>query len=343
MAVHPQIQVRNQKSGEKRVYRLEGQPSSLIGRDLSNFIILDSRAVSRKHAEILEEGGQFYLRDLKSNNGTSLNHRQLAVQEKNLLKSGDTITIGDYEMHFLLPDSDEIEDIYEKTDTDFLEVKMVKNLLKALDRDNAPILEVLEGQQAGLQFSLEGKNQNVTVGRDPACEFMVDSEVISRKHVKIEKRFDSIIIRDLNSKNGLYVNREKVAEARLKDGDIIHLGTLPLSFRNPQELAFDLEPPRASQPAGPKAAPKKDEETNPHLDAEEMKKLARPPAPPAKTAVRAPKPPETPMQKATKMARQVKKFRLPFGFSLSFTEVLTILIALTVLSASVWGILKILK
>lgn len=333
MAAQPQIQVKNSKTGEKRLYRLD-QPQLCIGRDLSNYIILDSRTVSRRHAEILQEGHQFFVRDLKSDNGTSLNARRLPPQEKNLLRSGDVIQIEDYELNFFVADKDPVEEIYEITDTDFLEIKMVKNLLKALDREKAPSLEILEGPKAGARFVLEGKNQDVLIGRDPACEFVIDEDVISRKHARLEKRFDTVTLHDLESKNGLYVNRERVGEARLRDGDIIHLGTLGLAFRNPQELSFELDPPRI-QPTRPEAP----EPSPPPV------REASPPGtgPRAAGRLEGPKAARLSSRKAAfdMLKPLLAKFR--FSFKFSATEILTFLIAGTVLIGSLWGILRILK
>lgn len=345
MPLQPQIQVRNRKTGHKSLYRLD-QNSMIVGRDLASYIILESRTISRRHAEILQEGSQFFVRDLKSDNGTSLNERRLSPSEKNLLRSGDTIQIDDYDLLFYIPSSSESGDIYETTDTDFLEIKMVKNLIRALDRDQAPTLEIVEGPKAGTRFILDGKSQDVVIGRDPACEFMIDSEVISRKHARIEKRFDMITIRDLESKNGLYVNRERTGERRLKDGDIILLGTLALAFRNPNELSFDLEPPRLKKEEGPKPSPK-DPDTGPiDIAAEPLSRATGPltrysSRPEGGAALRSP---QQPTRSAVDDLLQIlKTVKMPFHFKLNFSEILTALIALAVLAGSIWGIWKVLK
>ncbi|GEM_PF-1446513 len=243
MEIRPNINVKNRKTREKKVFRID-QDRLTAGRESSNYIVLEGNTISRRHVEFLTEGRQYFVRDLKSNNGTLLNDTKLTPNEKILLRSGDVIQIEDFDLHFHIPLAGEVEDINEVTDTDVLEIKMVKKLLKAMDRASAPSLEALDGPSVGKRFTLEEKNQDVVIGRDPACEFFVDSNVISRKHARIEKRFDTVIIYDLESKNGLFVNRERVTEKRLQDGDVIHLGTMGLTFRNPQELSFDLAPPK---------------------------------------------------------------------------------------------------
>lgn len=356
MQIRPQIAVKNRKGGAKRSYRLD-QERITMGRDRSNYIVLEGAMISRRHAEILCEGPTFFIRDLKSNNGTLLNEIKLSPQEKTLLRTDDRIQIEEYDLHFHIPTGHEAADIHEITDTDLLEVKMVKKLLKAMDRENAPSLEVIEGPLAGRRFVLEEKNQTVIVGRDPACEFSVESEVLSRKHARIEKRFESITLQDLKSKNGTYVNREKITEKRLQDGDILHLGTVAVVFRNPQELSFELESPRVAphaenkEPSSPvprdakKGAEQTDEfpaeEGTPSAQsgrgsrrreergesvesveepAGEPDSLSSPPSPP-------------PLFSSAPWAR----------LQISTTELLTLLLGLLVLIGSIWGIFKILK
>lgn len=347
MEIKPQIRCKHRKTGERHLYRMD-QERITIGRDRANYIVLDSRTISRRHAEILQEGNRFFVLDLKSDNGTLLNERQLPSEGKTLLHSGDLIQIDDYDLHFQVPAAS-TQDLYEITDTDLLEIKMVKKLLKAIDRDNAPSLEVMEGPQAGTRFALSEKNQDIVVGRDPACEFKIDSDVISRKHARIEKRFDTVVLHDLESKNGTFVNRERVQEKGLQDGDIVHLGTLALSFRNPQELAFDLEPPRTRPEAAP-AAPEPVEEP-PEEAPSAMPPTPGTPQPRASrrrgTTVEVEQigseeippeegPPELPQEAAAEEWEEE-------GLKISKAEIAAIVVGIIVLVGSIWGILKILK
>lgn len=347
MQTQPQITVHNRKTGDKKIYRLD-QDRASIGREPSNYIVLDDRTVSRKHAEILQENNQYFVRDLKSNNGTHLNDKPLSPQEKALLRTGDVVLINDFEIVFSPARTSESaaggEDIYEITDTDLLEVKMVKKLLQAMDKENAPSLEVIEGPQTGLRFVLEGKSQDVVIGRDPACEFVIDSTVISRKHARIEKRYDSVILHDLRSKNGTFINREKIESKRLQDGDIVHLGTLAVSFRNPQELNFDFGPPEISLIKKPQAeAPisEDSEEAAPEAGASGARGSRRQ----GGSRPEAPLPPaEIPQDHypaeshRSPVAPETSGVRL----SLSPGEIAAIGVGLIVLIGSIWGIFKLL-
>ncbi len=337
MDIRPVLQLKNKKTGLKERYQMD-QDCIQIGRNRSNFIVLEDRTVSRTHAEILHTGEQFFIQDLGSNNGTLLNQHKLPPKEKILLHAGDTLQIDDYELCFQLPSSANTEDLYETTDTDILEIKMVKKLLKAMDKEQSPSLEVMEGELIGTRFVFEGKNQDVLIGRDPACEFALDSDVISRKHVRFIKRWDAVKLLDMGSKNGCYVNREKVKEAPLKDGDIIHLGTLALMFRNPQELSLDIIAPIKPKQETPPPLP------IPTLESRAVgKKTAdeEPPAPIEEPAESLPSPEQETVEPVEEDAEAsvtaVQKFQL------SWVEILFGLIGLGVFGISIWGIWTLLR
>jgi len=69
---------------------------------------------------------------------------------------------------------------------------------------------------------------NVTLGRDPKCEVAFDPEkdqLVSRVHTKISLRDDNFWIGDLGSRNGTYVNTQRVSgRVKLMPGDIVRLG-----------------------------------------------------------------------------------------------------------------------
>lgn len=80
-------------SGPRRGSRIRLERSVVsIGRDRSNDIALEDINTSRRHAEIFLRGGELYIRDLHSTNGTFVNGAQI---EEAKLSSGDQISIGD--------------------------------------------------------------------------------------------------------------------------------------------------------------------------------------------------------------------------------------------------------
>lgn len=85
------------------------------------------------------------------------------------------------------------------------------------------VLTVIAGVQAGQTVPFNGVS--LTGGRDPDCELALIGRGISRTHFLIEPRpGNALVINDLGSTNGIYVNGEKVQQHTLADGDQIHVG-----------------------------------------------------------------------------------------------------------------------
>lgn len=69
-----------------------------LGRRPYNDIVIDNLAVSGEHAAILMVGGEVFIEDLGSTNGTFINGKAV---KKQLLQNGDTIEVGKYRIKFI--------------------------------------------------------------------------------------------------------------------------------------------------------------------------------------------------------------------------------------------------
>jgi hypothetical protein len=139
----------------------------------------------------------------------------------------------------------------EITDSDVLEVKLLKKVLRAIDKESIPSIEVLNGNFVGKKFFLTDDIEEVTIGRDESSEFEIREYVISRQHAKIVKKGERLFLEDMKSKNGTYLNNKRVMQEELHDGDRIALGTIVLIFRNPKEAdleAINVQARRSSPP-----------------------------------------------------------------------------------------------
>jgi hypothetical protein len=70
-----------------------------IGRSPDNDIFLDDVTVSRKHAVLVQSGGELRIEDLGSLNGTFVNRRRIDSAIR--LESGDEVQIGKYRLSFI--------------------------------------------------------------------------------------------------------------------------------------------------------------------------------------------------------------------------------------------------
>ena len=74
------------------------RPSIRLGRGSGSDIVLQSTQSSRQHAEISQQGDQYYIRDLGSTNGTFVNNQQVTGTQP--LRPGDQVRIGDIVLAF---------------------------------------------------------------------------------------------------------------------------------------------------------------------------------------------------------------------------------------------------
>ena len=89
-------------------------------------------------------------------------------------------------------------------------------------------LVVIYGLELGKKYNLN--SASLVIGRSSKCDIQIDQESISRNHSKIVNTGKSILIRDLGSTNGTYVNDEPVDEYVLRDGDLIKIGRTIFKF-----------------------------------------------------------------------------------------------------------------
>ncbi len=75
---------------------------------------------------------------------------------------------------------------------------------------------------SGREYAVEA-GAPLRAGRDSACEIALDFEGISRRHCEFAATGDKLMVRDLGSKNGTYVNGRRIDEQPLGDGDRVTL------------------------------------------------------------------------------------------------------------------------
>jgi serine protease Do len=105
------------------------------------------------------------------------------------------------------------------------------------------ILRFRNSSKAGTSQEIQvAKSPNVIIGRDPRCEVAFDlkkDELVSRVHSKISALGGDFWIGDLGSRNGTYVNTQRISgRVKLMPGDVVQLGP------GGPEFEFSVEPLR---------------------------------------------------------------------------------------------------
>lgn len=75
----------------------------------------------------------------------------------------------------------------------------------------------------------------ILLGRDHQCSVRLEGSGISRRHATIKKRGRLYVLQDQDSKNGTYLNGDKILNAILKNGDRVIIGSQEMTFLTPRE------------------------------------------------------------------------------------------------------------
>jgi len=167
-----------------------GRPALIrIGRAPDNDIVLDLPMISSRHARIERVGNQWYIEDLGSTNGVAIGNPHKRIK-RSPLNATDTVYFGSYPM------------------------PAARLLAGAGSAGDAPHLTV-DVQQEPILF-----------GRDPSCQQVLNVPMVSWHHAKLSRQGAQLVLEDLGSTNGTYVNGRRIqTPVIVKPGDVIALGS----------------------------------------------------------------------------------------------------------------------
>jgi DNA-binding NtrC family response regulator len=97
----------------------------------------------------------------------------------------------------------------------------------------------------------------VRIGSDEDNDLRVDDPHVSRRHAEVRRSPDGVILRDLGSKNGTFVEGIRVKEVLLPPGANITIGATPIRFIAEGERARTPRPPSGPKPPEPGEGPTK--------------------------------------------------------------------------------------
>ncbi len=92
-------------------------------------------------------------------------------------------------------------------------------------------LKVIQGTTPGKKFDLAGPRS--ILGRSPDCEVILDVAAVSRRHAVVTQEGDQFFIEDLGSRNGTFVNGQRVLDrCPLRDGDQVLICDMLMGFQH---------------------------------------------------------------------------------------------------------------
>lgn len=88
-----------------------------------------------------------------------------------------------------------------------------------------------------------------TLGRHDDCQLRIKSSQVSRRHCALFEKKGLLLVKDLGSSNGTYVNGKRIQEQRvLEPGDEIMIGQVKLRVAKVGQVPPPLAPPKSSKP-----------------------------------------------------------------------------------------------
>ncbi len=224
-------------------------PNTVVGRDPECDLAIDSGLLSRRHAEITIENDHLRIRDLKSLNGTFVNGRRIEEAEA---RPGDEVRFDQQAFIVSGPTQTLLNKVVEDDENTIARdpfydqgTMIMKPALEEVQVEieeqthfmahTLPPAFLLDQSNTVKESRIRVKEPLYLIGRSKECDLVLSDGSISKRHAKLRCVDNQWMIEDVNSRNGIKVNGQKVKTVRLCGGDTIVLGRLKFIFENEVE------------------------------------------------------------------------------------------------------------
>lgn len=197
--------------GEERLFSLE-QDNISVGRDERNEIRIDSNVVSAFQARLVREGRTYRFIQVGGTNPTLL--RGVPVDDY-VLQHSDCLLIAP-------GTQDEVQLIFELAAND---LRAALEVTRAFKKDEAP-------ERVSVERLTLPAGGSISIGRSSENDIILPSLSVSREHAKLEIANGRVLLSDLGSANGTYVNGAYCSERALEPGDIVRIGPYKLIYND---------------------------------------------------------------------------------------------------------------
>jgi predicted component of type VI protein secretion system len=221
-----------------------------IGRLPDNSVVIDNPAVSGRHARVYREGNHYVLEDLKSTNGTFVNHKPVA---RHTLLEGDVVLVGKHTLLFTQHGGEHAEVIKpepvvpEIGGTMMLDTIKQKHMLSGLDEGRPSqmydavvpktaiptahgrvgTVTVISGNTGQSEYVLAAVT--TMIGKSSSAQIKLKGWFKPKVAAAIARKGEGFTITPMGGK--LAVNGEQIASRRdLASGDLIEVSGITLEF-----------------------------------------------------------------------------------------------------------------
>lgn len=222
-----------------------GQGEVLVGAGVDCAVMLAAPGIAPRHCKLLVRDGQVFAQPL-GDAVTVLNGKQIAAETA--LKPGDLLVFARVGARVVATEKATLPLPRRAPAGDEDGRTRVRMALPKF------VMRGVSGTTFGKTFGVVGA---LTLGRSAECDISIPSDEISRHHAKLQVVPDGVMVEDMGSANGTFVNNQRVhGTVLMKHGDELRLDTVRFLLMSPAAEAAAAAQ-RAPEPPVAVAAPAK--------------------------------------------------------------------------------------
>jgi pSer/pThr/pTyr-binding forkhead associated (FHA) protein len=216
----------------------------VVGSSIDCEVRLKGPSIAEHHCELITERGQTRVHPLTTNAATVLNGKQIVGEAQ--IKAGDLLLFGKVGCRVVALGRNPLPTAPAPEADDMGHTRVRMAMPKYL-------LRGVSGPTFGKVYAVVG---TITAGRSSDNDICIPIDEISRQHAKLQSAAGGVVVEDLGSANGTFINGQRVHTATLlKAGDEVRFDTVRFLLMSPaQEAQPSGTQPTAAAAPGNSAA-----------------------------------------------------------------------------------------
>lgn len=169
-----------------------------IGSASDNQLVIQDQSVDALHAKLFVEDDKYVLKDNNSSSGCFINGQRVTQKE---ILPGDIVRLGNTELIVLDP----------------------RKLQEDEPLQSAPWRLVSDSSWLPGKTFIILPEKSVVIGRTDKCDITIPGTHLSRRHTELRIQGSHLLVKDLGSSNGTFLNDKQITEATAQNGDRLRL------------------------------------------------------------------------------------------------------------------------
>jgi pSer/pThr/pTyr-binding forkhead associated (FHA) protein len=214
-------------------------PRIVIGRGDGCEVLLPDPSVSHRHASIRQRGTDYVVIDEGSTNGTFIGPVRLSPQAPRVVKNGELVRVGRIWLELRVEQAAVTQ--AQKIVTREIALALVARALGAQGDTRALRILVKKGPATGTELLLGNADRPQVIGRGAGVDLPLEDPDLSRRQLEVFRRGIALMVRDLGSKNGSYLDGQRLEsgkEVAWPLEKVLTLGQSELVYEDPVRAAL---------------------------------------------------------------------------------------------------------